>query len=48
MSVKLIIEYTDGEVAEDKFDTLKACLDYIAQALIEKEDYADKITITID
>jgi hypothetical protein len=45
MKVKLRINYTDGEEIEKDFESLEDCLNYIRQALIEKDDYADNIYI---
>ena len=48
MKVKIRIFYTDGEIVDRGFETLKECLNYLNKEIVEKNEFADRIMINID
>ena len=45
--VKDSLFYTDGEMVEEKFETLTKCLEYINDEIVKKKEYTDRIIIDI-
>jgi len=48
MEILLHLCYTDGEIVDKRFKTVKDCMDYIYAEIIEKNEFADLILITTD
>ena len=46
--MRVRICYTDGEVVDKDLETLQDSLEYLQKEIVEKREFADKITIEID
>ena len=47
MDVNLRVLYSDGEAVEKAFDSLGECLDWVKREIVEKNEFADNIVISI-
>jgi len=48
IKITLKIYYTDGELVQKGFETLQKCLDYLKTEIVEKNEFADEIKISLE